>query len=120
MNSTWTLPLALVWIFSFSTICAPISITRVGAPGCVPEEVVLAAPAVPTVSARALDSARKAPRGRAASRSGSDRIRIRVSYRSEVEGRPRGDDEILQTVVRDGRIGAEILDLQREAKVAVE
>jgi hypothetical protein len=45
----------------------------------VPEEVVLAAPAVPTVSARAPDSARKALSGRLANRSGSDRIRIRVS-----------------------------------------
>ena len=53
MNSTWTLPVAVVWIFSFATTCVPISITRVGAPGAVPEEAVLTAPAVPTVSALA-------------------------------------------------------------------
>ena len=76
MNSTWTLPVAVVWIFSFSTTWAPISITRVGTPGGVPEEVVLTAPAVPTVSARAAaDSARKAPSGRAGNSSGSDRLR---------------------------------------------
>jgi hypothetical protein len=79
MNSTWTLPVAVVWIFSFATTCAPISITRAGAPGCVPEEVVLTAPAVPTVSPWAPDSARIALKGTAAKRSGSDRIRIRVS-----------------------------------------
>ena len=75
MNSTWTLPVAVVWIFSFSTTCVPISITRVGAPGGVPEEVVLTAPAVPTVSARAAaDSARTAPSEVAANSSGSDRV----------------------------------------------
>ena len=37
-----------------------------------------------------------------------------------MECRPRRDDEILKVVVRNGRIGAQILDLQREADVVVE
>ncbi len=80
MNSTCTLPVPVVSIFSFSTTWVPIWITRVGAPGGVPEELVLTAPAVPTVSARAAaDIARTAPSGTANS-SESDRAwRIRVS-----------------------------------------
>ena len=74
MNSTWTLPVAVVWIFSFATTCAPISITRVGDPGDVPEVSVLTAPAVPTVSELAAgDSARIAPSEVETNSSGNDR-----------------------------------------------
>src|ERR1700722_10032754 len=122
MNSTWTLPVAGVWIFSLATTWVPISITRAGAPGGVPEVDVLTAPAVPTVSALApADSARTALSEVAASSRGNDRVRRIFEFpRSEAEGRPRRDDEILQAVVRNGRVGAQILDLQREAEVAVE
>ena len=80
MNRTCTLPVAVVWIFSFSTTCAPISINRGAAPGGVPDEVVLTAAAAPTVSARAAaDIARTAPNGMAANSSESNRVqRIRV------------------------------------------
>ena len=81
MNSTCTLPVAVVWIFSFSTTCVPISINRVLPPGGVPEETVLTAPAVPTVSAWAAtaDIIRTAPIGTAANSGESNRVqRIRV------------------------------------------
>ena len=82
MNSTCTLPVAVVSIFSFSTTCAPISMRRVGPAGDVPEEVVLTAPAVPTVSARAAaDIARTAPSEAAANNDVIDLLpRIRVPW----------------------------------------
>jgi hypothetical protein len=77
MNSTCTLPVAVVWIFSFSTTCAPSSINRAPPPGGVPEEDLLTAAAAPTLSARAAAGvARTAPSERAATRSGKDRVRL--------------------------------------------
>ena len=81
MNRTCTLPVAVVWIFSFSTTCAPISIKRVGPAGGVPEELVLTAPAVPIVSAQAPPNDVKAKATRATANSGRSECvrRIRVT-----------------------------------------